>query len=249
MFNKLFKKKESPVTLQKGDDQELVLAFEKARKSLQSFWHQVSLDFNRIVPALEMACLKVQFSDEPNKSDSKVEHMWVNQIDFDGLFFSGVLLNSPNDLKKYKSGDNVNFPRSQITDWLCVIDQKVYGGFTIQLIRSRMSNQERAQFDAAWGLNFPPPETVLIPEHNDTFENNLAGLLAEEIKKDSSIVNRVFAEGRTLLHLSALYGRLPSVDLLLRSGADKQIKCSRGWTAADYATSFEWKEILHLLNN
>lgn len=248
MFGKLFKKSKSPVTYAKEDDTEMSQAFENARNSLQSFWHQVSLDFNRIVPAIEMACMKVQFSDEPKNPNSPVEHMWVNNVNFDGLLFSGVLLNAPNTLKKYKPNDTVTFPRSQVSDWLCVIEKVTYGGYAIQLVRRRMNKQDRDQFDAAWGLNFPPPDTTLIPEHNEKFDNVLAELLEKEIVKDPTILNQTFDEGRTILHLSALYGRQPSVAVLLKNGADREIKCKRGWTASDYADSMGWKNVRDLLH-
>ena len=31
--------------------------------------------------------------------------MWLGEVDFDGQFVSGVLLNSPNWLKSFKAGD------------------------------------------------------------------------------------------------------------------------------------------------
>lgn len=248
MFGKLFKKSKSPVTMEREDDRQMSEAFEQARASLQSFWHQVSLDFNRIVPAIEMACIKVQFSDKPQDPGAPIEHMWANSIDFDGEVFSGILLNAPNALRRYKQNAPVKFSRSQISDWLCVIDSVTYGGFTIQLMRRRMNDQERAAFDAAWGLNFPPPETTLIPSRNEEFEVVLAELLEKEILKDPALVRKTFDEGRTLLHLSALYGRLPSVALLLRHGADRDVTCKRGWKASDYAESFGWQNIKDLLS-
>jgi uncharacterized protein len=65
--------------------------------------------------------------------------MWLNEIDFDGQFVSGILLNDPNRLKSVKVGDSARFTRDQITDWMYVIDGEVYGAFTVNLIRSRMS--------------------------------------------------------------------------------------------------------------
>ncbi|MBP8082915.1 MAG: DUF2314 domain-containing protein [Spirochaetes bacterium] len=249
MLNKLNKKKKSPVTIQKGEDEELSQAYVKARESFPLFWNQFSSDFNRIIPAIEMASLKVQFSDDPDDLESAVEHMWVNIIDFDGKEITGTLINSPNWLKKYKLNDEVCFPVSQISDWLCVIGGVTYGGFTVQLIRSRMNKKDRLEFDKAWGLDFPSPEKVLIPERNDKFDKSLADIIKNQIEDNPKIISQKFDKGRTLLHLSALYGRYSSVELLLKSGAKKSVKCKRGWTALDYAESLGWKEIIDLLKS
>ena len=64
---------ESPVTFHKGDAPEIVQASEQARETFRYFWNQVSLDFNRIVPALELACLKVPCSDNNSNPDVQVE--------------------------------------------------------------------------------------------------------------------------------------------------------------------------------
>jgi hypothetical protein len=42
----------------------------------------------------------------------------------------------------------------QITDWMYVIAGHVYGGFTVDLLRSRMGKGERRQHDQAWGFDF-----------------------------------------------------------------------------------------------
>ncbi len=239
---------ESPVTFHMGDDPEIVAAAENARRTFRHFWNQVSLDFNRIVPALELACLKVPFSDDDSDDESQVEHMWVDQVNFDGVDVTGVLINEPNWLKSVAQGDEVSFPVSRISDWLCVLDEQVYGGYSIQVLRSRMSDDERNNHDEAWGLRFPPPDTVRVPEHNDKFEAVIASMLTEQIAKDASTVAETFDHGRTILHLEALCGRTPSVKVLLQHGADTNARCNRGWTPRDYAQSLKWDGIVSLLD-
>ena len=238
---------ESLVTFHKDDDPEIFRASARARETFRYFWNQVALDFNRIIPALELATLKVPFSDDFSDPQSQVEHMWVEQITFDGVNIFGVLLNSPNWLKSVNAGDEVQFPLAQVSDWLCVLDGKVHGAHTVQVVRSRMDEAEREEYDQAWGLDFPPPDTVLVPQRNQQFEDVIAKLIADQVDKDPPTVTQTFGEGRTLLHLESLYGRAPSVRVLLERGASTTTRCDRGWTPLDYARSLEWADVIELL--
>lgn len=235
------------ITYHRGDDPELVDAAMQAQETFRYFWNHVSQDFNRIIPAMDPAYLKVPFSDNFSDPDSPVEHMWVEDIDFDGVTVQGTLVNEPNWLKSVSQGDQVNFPLKQIGDWMCVIDGKVHGAYSVQVIRSRMTEQERKEHDEAWGLEFPPPGQVLVPTPHEEFEKNIADNLLEHIQKEPDAVNTVFDEGRTLLHMNVLFGRVPSVKMLLENGADLDARCNRGWTAIDYADNIGWKEIAEML--
>ena len=238
---------ESFVTLRQADEPEMVEASKIARNTFRHFWHQVAIDFNRIIPALELASLKVAFSDDFSDPDSQVEHMWVDRINFDGVSIDGVLLNSPNWLRSPKQGDKVSFPLSHLDDWLCILAGNVYGGHTIQVIRSKMDDEERTQHDLAWGLSFPEPDLVLIPDREEEVEKAIADLMTEEIDKDPEIIEVAFDGGRTLLHLEALYGKPHSVKVLLEKGASAEAKCDRGWTPLDYAKVLNWSDVIALL--
>ena len=119
----------------------------------------------------------------------------------------------------------------------------------MQVIRSRMDDAERREHDAAWGLDFPPPHKTQIPEIVEEFEVNIAKVLAEQLAKEPDTVAMKLDEGRTLLHLNALYGRAPSVRVLLEHGASPDDRCDRGWTALDYANSLQWDDVIALLPN
>ncbi|QEF98260.1 Ankyrin repeats (3 copies) [Stieleria maiorica] len=237
----------SPVIYHLGDDPEMLRASARARETFRHFFHCVSEDFNRIVPACELACVKTAFCDDFADPDSDLEHMWIEQVDFDGVNLTGVLINSPNKLRSAQAGDDVEFPLSRLDDWLCVIDDVVYGGFTIQVIRSRMDVDERQRHDQAWELSFPEPETVNVPSTCDAFEEMIASALADQIATAPSTVDEVFDGGRTLLHMASLFGREKSVHVLLQNKADVDAICDRGWTAYDYAQSLGWTDVMKLL--
>ena len=179
---------------------------------------------------------------------SPVEHMWINQINFDGIDIYGVLLNTPNSLTSWDQGDEVQVSLAKLSDWLCVLAGTVYGGYTIQVTRGQMEEAERQKYDQAWGLDFSPPDTVLIPERNGEFEDAIANLLAEQVAKNPDILAATYDGGQTLLHLEALHGREPSVKVLLEQGANVTVRCDRGWTPLDYAQSLGWENIIQLLS-
>ncbi len=237
----------SPVTFFKSDDPEIEQASENARDTFRFFWKEVTLDYNRIVPALELACLKVPFSDDKDDPDSQVEHMWVSEVDFDGVQIHGSLINSPNWLKSVKEGDSVSFKIKEISDWFCVLGGEAYGAYSVQVIRSRMSETELASYDESWGLKFPEPSKVQIPDENEEFEKIIAEKLSDHLKGNIETIRDKDDEGRTILHLEALYGRKHGVKVLLEHGADRSVKCNRGWTPLDYAKSLGWVGVIELL--
>ena len=221
----------------------------KAQASFKHFWYQVATDFNRIIPALPVACVKAPFSDNFDDPDAPVEHMWVDDVYFDGSTIRGVLINSPNTIASIREGDEVTLPLDRIENWLCAFDDDAHGGYSVQVLRSRMSPDEREAHDEAWGLNFPEPDSVSLPESSEEFEENVLIQLKEQIEFDRSCLHEDYGEGRTLLHLMCLYGRRTSVRTLLDAGADPTKVCDRGWTAIQYAQAAGWDDIVSEFEN
>ncbi len=237
-----------PATFHRNAAPQMLRASQNARATFKHFWKEVALDFSRPVPALSLAAVKVAFSDNFADSDAPVEHMWVEKIDFDGVAMTGVLMNAPNELMSVAAGDTVTFPIAQLGDWIGVIKEKVYGGYTVQLTRAGMDTAERARYDAAWGLSFPPPATVHVPDGTSPFETVIANEMRKQIPANPSLLAEKFDGGRTLLHLEALYGRTISVRALLALGADRTLRCDRNWTPLDYARALNWTEIIQQLS-
>ncbi len=150
---------QSPIFQSPGDDPEMEKAAAKARQSFRYFWRELAWEQRRIIPALELAAVKGTFSDPPEMrtnepGELETEHMWLMEIDFDGQQVEGTLINQPHSLKSVKEGDRVKIGGRQICDWMYVVDGEVCGGFTVDLMRSRMGKAERRQHDQAWGIDF-----------------------------------------------------------------------------------------------
>lgn len=107
------------------EDAEMLEAYEHAKETFRYLWREISWDRRRIVPALDMVCVKTVFADRPLEdceSDEWREQMWVNDFDFDGRRIRGTLLNKPSRLKSVKQGDQVTFAFERLTDrrWTCL---------------------------------------------------------------------------------------------------------------------------------
>ncbi len=264
------------VTLHKDDDPEIVAAGKTARGKFRYFWRELSWEYRRIVPGLDVAAFKVPFSD--GDEDDTTEVMWVSDVNFDGYKLSGVLLNEPNWLKTVHQGDKVKVPVKSIVDWIYALEGRVYGGFTVNAIRSKMGKKERKAHDAAWGLEFGDPSQVhvvppdwfnekpkagffskmfakplapveekLLQTNEHPMAANMADSLAEFFKKKPGVVNEVQENGLNMFHQLVLAGTTVGAKTALKHGADINGKSARGHTALAFAKSLGWKKVAMLL--
>lgn len=261
---------ESPVFMFDNSDPEMQHAYEIARATFRYFWREVAWERRRIVPGLDLACVKAPFSDGQRgplaTGAPNAEQMWLSEIDFDGECVTGVLLNSPNWVKSVKKGDTVRIPLGEITDWMYAMSGVVFGAHTVNLMRSRMGADERAEHDAAWGLDFGDPSQVRIAPalgagwqpknwldateaaaHEHPMSENMAPSLKQQLAKDSSFVSSKGDNGWTLLHHQALAGSVATVKVLLEAGADPDAQTDDGKTALQLAQSLGWDRVVALL--
>ncbi|OWK37742.1 DUF2314 domain-containing protein [Fimbriiglobus ruber] len=260
----------APVFLSDKNDPEMRKAHENARASFRYFWREMSWERRRIIPALDVAAVKAPFTDGKQPAGApdnpEVEHMWLAEVDFDGRAVSGVLLNDPNWLTSVKKGDAVRLPLGEISDWMYAITGEVFGGYTVNLLRSRMGRQERQQHDGAWGLNFGDPAKIRVaPEpgkggllkslfgkrepvtDEHPMSEAMASSLTDQLKEDPSLASTKDDKGWTLLHQEALAGSLATVKVLLAAGADKNAVTDHGMTPLQLARSLDWEKVVALL--
>lgn len=123
-----------------------------ARDRFPEFWSILSADYRRVIPVYAGAMAKAYFCD--SDAPQSGEHMWVQQIDFDGKMISVVLADRPRHIRGVRPGQRVNFPVERLSDWFYVEDGKVVGAFTVRLLRTRMTNGQRREHDSHYPFRF-----------------------------------------------------------------------------------------------
>jgi uncharacterized protein YegJ (DUF2314 family) len=123
----------------KGDDEEMEAAIDAAKHSFREFLAA----FLEPKAGQEAFLLKVVFLE-----DDQVEHIWVADLEIDGVGFRGVIANEPT-LPSLRFKQEVEFEPSRITDWMFIDHGRLVGGYTTRLIRERMNPEDRAAHDAS----------------------------------------------------------------------------------------------------
>lgn len=242
-----------------GESPKMVEAFKKAQDTFKFFWRELHWEYRRIVPGLDLACVKVVFTQSMPGSDQPiVEHMWINEVEFDGENVSGNLINEPNDITNVSNGDHVSVLLNQVSDWLFASDGKTYGGFTIQAMRSDMDKKELKEHDKAWGLDFGSyNEVFVVRDQKEKPENliehpmskNMRESLIDFLKQNPNELSSKDELGYTFLHKEAIAGNRTSIEVLKEAGADITQKTNSGKTALDFARQLNWEHIIPLLVN
>ena len=244
-----------PIYFVSRDEDYMQRAFEQARESFKYFWRELYWERRRIAPMLDYAMVKICFLDVIN-GEEVGEHMWVNDVEFDGETIYGTLVNEPDSVQNVKVGDQISAKFTDMSDWLFAIDGRAYGGFSVQAMRSRMQKDELAEHDAAWGLDFGDYNDILVvfeqKEHPENLiehpmSKNMRGQVEQYIKAHPSMVADTDELGFTQLHHEALAGNLTIVNLLLENGANKNARTKSGKTAAEFAKQIGWSEIEKVL--
>lgn len=264
LFSKLFgkekgedKSKEESEVFFAPQDVDMEAAYSMAQQNFKYFWRELYWEYRRIVRIMDIAIVKIPFEQTFRKGQEPVvEHMWINEIDFDGEKIHGVLMNSPNQLTNIKVGDRVSVDLNKISDWLFSTHGKTYGGYTIQLLRSRMNAEEREHHDKAWGLDFGDFNSIhVVTDQSKNPDNliehpmciNMKEKAREYFIENPDVITEKDENGATMLHTEAIAGNKTTIDILLELGADKNEKTKTGKTAFDYAEAFNWEHILPIL--
>ena len=126
------------------DDSEMNKAIEKAKQTLDSFDYAYK-NYTRVFTFFS---LKKKFEENGN-----VEHIWIGNIQkFDNGKYIGVIDNLPEKIKNVKLGDTVEIDKKDVSDWMYIKNSELHGGYTIRLLRERMSEEERKKFDSESGM-------------------------------------------------------------------------------------------------
>ena len=261
-------------------DPELDAASQEARETFKHFWRELSWEARRIVPGLSMAAIKVPFTDgDTEREGPSQEHMWGDDVAYDGIEIRGTLLNQPNWLRNVSEGDAVETTLAEITDWMyccsAFAGNEVFGGYTVNLMRARMDPLERRAHDKAWGMTFGDPNVIqLVPQKKEEKRGFLARIfgpkesvapagppvehpmcvnmgpsLRENLEASTESISYIDEDGWSMLHREALAGNLTVIQLLLEYGADRDQKTPAGRTALDLAKILKWDHVIAALQD
>lgn len=260
----------------KGESDELKAAVASAQATFKFFWRELSWEARRIVKSLDIAAVKMSFVLDADDPDiPAVENMWVTDIEFDGESISGVLMNEPRWFTSLKASDPVTLPLAALNDWMYVRGGHVYGGFTVDALRSGMSTEERDAHDRAWGLDFGKAGSVevvpaeegqtprLLSRNLDRAQDrqtlaalersehpmalNMRDKVEEGLRQHPEVIREPDAGGWLLLHREVLAGNDTLVRALLRHGADPLTSNCNGQTSLALARAAGWPRIVDLL--
>ena len=126
-------------------DAEMNEAMKTANQTLEKF-NEALISGN---PSFESFALKTRFN-TPNGG----EHIWVSNILLKGSQYFGIIDNLPESTTDVKLGDTIQIKNDNISDWMYIDNRKLRGAYTVRVLRNRMTETERKQFDVDNGLNF-----------------------------------------------------------------------------------------------
>jgi uncharacterized protein YegJ (DUF2314 family) len=131
-------KRSGSVVAVKNDDPEMTAAMARAQETLPQFISSLRLPS----PSQSDFTIKVGFTD-----GGDTEYMWVTPVTYDGTRFNGKLDNEPVQVRNVKLGDAVSVEPARVADWMYVDNGKLVGGYTLRVLRDRMTPAQRRSYD------------------------------------------------------------------------------------------------------
>jgi uncharacterized protein YegJ (DUF2314 family) len=78
------------------------------------------------------------------------EHIWAMNLTIDHGIYYGVVDNLPNLVTDVRVGEKVRIDTADISDWMFSDNGMLRGGYTIRVIRDRMTSADKAAFDSSF---------------------------------------------------------------------------------------------------
>lgn len=129
---------EPAVHMVPGEDPEMNSAMEQARASVITF----------ITSLQNPGQNQTYFSVKAKIVDGEhSEHIWLYDVSYDSNQFLGKIGNNPLNVKNVSLGDEIALIPSEISDWMIVENNRLIGGYTLRVLRDRLSGEDREKFD------------------------------------------------------------------------------------------------------
>lgn len=143
------------VQIIKRGDPAMAKAHEKSEKGLDAFLEKLS----NPPPGTENYNVKLGFTDKAkgvalttDQMAQGVEFMWVSQIQRSGDHFTALLGDTPEYIHNIKSGDRVEFTKSDIFDWLYVENGQVKGNYTVCPLLLAGPKEQLEEYRVKYGI-------------------------------------------------------------------------------------------------
>lgn len=114
---------EAPVLQVKKSNQEMAEAVEKARETFPSFLENWKNQKNTAV--------SIKFAIPTDNGE--LEHIWFQPTEITDEKIDATCGNKPLNVSGLKYGDSRSFTRNDISDWMILVKEKCYGGYTIRV--------------------------------------------------------------------------------------------------------------------
>lgn len=109
------------------DDSEMIAAIDTAKNTFEFFeknWKTMESDGYSLKFALPT-------------TDGELEHIWFSPTKIQGDRITGECANDPANIPGLKIGDIRTVSRDDVSDWMIVVGNKCFGGYTIRVLAKR----------------------------------------------------------------------------------------------------------------
>ena len=134
------------------EDSQMNEAIRKGKATLPQFLDAIK---HKVRP-LATDAVKIKVRDEKwsiEAGENKFAYIWVWGVKEGGDKLRASVVEVPKDgINDLVEGQDLVFPRDQVCDWMISQGPNVWGGFTMRVLRDRMDQKERAQYDEYTGL-------------------------------------------------------------------------------------------------
>ena len=137
---------EPTVVIYPPGDESMPRAIADARATVMSFVEEL--------PALETDPTAYYSVKAPIPTQGDVEHIWLNPVVYKDGKFTGNLANEPLSPELYY-GQEYTLPAEEVSDWMAIVDNVLYGGYTIYVSRDQLSPDQREAFEERMGFMMP----------------------------------------------------------------------------------------------
>ncbi|HNY31523.1 MAG TPA: DUF2314 domain-containing protein [Fibrobacteria bacterium] len=125
-------------------DAEYLETVRRAKETLSDFRRKLPQDGSGLFGAM----LKIELTEKDNSA-----FIWLINTSIHGDGFVAEMCEVPKFFQNFSIGQSFNIHPDEIVDWMINDDGTIYGGFSLRYHRSKLSDEEKIEFDENLGAN------------------------------------------------------------------------------------------------